>query len=89
MYSTDNECVCVRFCKTVSTGGNGAYGEPNEADYYQQKDPDGLDGPLGGPAGPGTPHHRGEPTPSLADSTVNSKPMPTESSFFIFSSKNR
>ena len=28
-------------------------------------------------------------SPSIADSTTKGKPMPTESSFFIFSSKNR
>ena len=28
-------------------------------------------------------------TPSITDSTTRGKPMPTESSFFIFSSQNR
>ena len=60
--------------------GPEGYRIPSEEDYYQQNPTD-LTGRSNGDEAP--------KSPSISSSTKKSKPMPKESSFFVFSSKNR
>lgn len=57
--------------------GDEGYPIPNEEDYYEQD-----------PRGQGNPDNIEPQSPSIS-STKKTKPMPKESSFFVFSSKNR
>ena len=61
--------------------GDEGYPIPNEDDYYQQE-PEVNNGNAGNNA-------EVPQSPSISSSTKKTKPMPNESSFFIFSSKNR
>ena len=97
------ECV-TRVCLPTKNLGRSHYGDegypiPNEDDYYQQEPS--LNPQLTrGHAGLGGDHvgvpigvdncNELQQSPSMStNSTKKTKPMPKESSFFVFSSKNR
>ena len=85
-------CFLMEFCECCElqcwlltiTGrnyGDEGYPIPNEDDYYQQEPEN------NGQAAAATAEV--PQSPSISSSTKKTKPMPNESSFFIFSSKNR
>ena len=82
MLDHSNRNVCA--CDQAEDG----YPEPNEEEYYQQRDPDGNGDVATGNPGSGSRRGNRARSPSVQSQKM-SKPMPKGSSFFIFSSKNR
>ena len=76
-------CHLAHSSHLFSLKGPEGYRIPSEEDYYQQ-DPT-IDPMTSRSNNVEVPPQ----TPSISSSTKKSKPMPKESSFFIFSSKNR